>query len=236
MKKRCSLIVASVLFAVCFINLSLLTANLIEFTELSTGLKIIIGALSAVSGYGASFFYCQSLNEKKAYKFMRKFLLLLFVFYIMILVDFTLIDDKFGRDIFKVFSWESSAYSDYLKSRTNFIPFATVRLFINGYINSHLGLWDTVINLAGNFLIFMPLPFFLRIFRKKRLTAARMLAAVVLTVVSVEALQFIFLTGSCDIDDLILNTSGAMLSYYLITRKRVGLGLNRLTFKVWELL
>lgn len=236
MKKRCSLCAASVLFTVCFINLSLLTANLIEFTELSTGLKIFIGALSAVSGYGASFFYCQNLSEKKAYKFMKKFLLLLFVFYIIILVDFTLIDDKFGRDIFKVFSWESSAYSDYLKSRTNFIPFATVRLFINGYINSHLGLWDTVINLVGNFLVFMPLPFFLRIFYKKNLTFAKMFIAVVLTVVLVEALQFIFLTGSCDIDDLILNTSGAMLSYHLITRKKVSSGLNRLTFKVWELL
>ena len=175
------------------------------------------------------------MNEKKSYKYMKNFLLTAFVIYILILLDFTLVAGGLGRDIFKIFSFNRQSYVEYIRESTNFIPFATIKLFINGYMNSALGLWDTTLNLIGNFVGFMPLTFFLHLFVKKTRDIGKMLLSVIVTVIIVEILQLIFLTGSCDVDDLILNTSGAMIFYGILKNKRVGVRLNKLTFGVWEL-
>jgi hypothetical protein len=38
----------------------------------------------------------------------------------------------------------------------------------------------------------------------------------ILSVVTVELLQFIFMVGSCDVDDLILNVTGGMLFFLFL--------------------
>ena len=174
------------------------------------------------------------MNEKKSYKYMKNFLLAAFIIYILILLDFTLVAGGFGRDIFKIFSFDRQSYMDYIRENTNFIPFATVKLFISGYMKNALGLWDTILNLIGNFLGFMPLTFFLHLYFKNTRSFGKMLLTVIITVIIVEILQLIFLTGSCDIDDLILNTSGAMLFYVFLKSKRISEKLNKLTFGLWE--
>ena len=234
MNRRYFLGIASVLYFLCFVTTSALLANAFEIITLSHSVKIISDAGMVLSGYAASFFYCLYTGGKKATDFMRTFLFLLFGFYIITLVDFTLIDDSFGRNIFNFLSWEKGSFAEYINESTNVIPFATVKLFIKGYFNDKLTFFDTVINLLGNFVAFMPLPFFVAIFFSKPRSYKKMLVTVLLSVIAIELLQFLFLTGATDIDDVILNTSGAMLFYYILRKEKIGKGISKLTFGVWK--
>ncbi len=233
MNRRYCLGIASVLYFLCFVAASGHIAYSFEIIELTHSVKIVSDAVFVISGYAASFFYCLTL-EKKATDFMRTVIFLLFCFYIITLLDFTLIDDNFGRNIFNFLSWDGEAFSKYINESTNLIPFATVKLFIKGYFEDNLTLWDTVLNVFGNFVAFMPLPFFVSVFFKKYRTYFKMFILVLIAVMTIELLQFVFLTGSSDIDDLILNTSGAMLFYYLLHRKKISKGISLLTFGVWN--
>ena len=61
-----------------------------------------------------------------------------------------------------------------------------------------------------------------------------MFFTVLIATITIELLQLLFLTGSTDIDDLILNTSGAMLCYYVLHKKRISKAIRWLTFGVWD--
>lgn len=234
MNRRYCLGIASVLFFLCFIAMCGHIAYSFEIIELTHSVKIISDAVMVISGYAASSFYCLTLSEIKATSFMRTVIFLLFGFYIITLLDFTLIDDNFGRNIFNFLSWNKEAFAKYVNESTNLIPFATVKLFIKGYFEDNLTLWDTFLNVFGNFVAFMPFVFFVSVFFKKYHTYLKMLILVLIAVIAIELLQFVFLTGASDIDDLILNTSGAMLFYYVLHRKKISKGMSLLTFGVWN--
>lgn len=234
MNRRYFLGIASVLYFLCFVTACGLLANAFEIINLSHGVKIASDAGLVLSGYAASFFYCLYTGGKKATEYMRGFLFLLFGFYIIALIDFTLIDDHFGRNIFNFLSWDKGAFTEYINESTNIIPFATVKLFIRGYFNDKLTFFDTVLNLLGNFVALMPLPFFVAVFFNKPKPYKWMLVTLLLSALAIELLQFLFLTGACDIDDVVLNTSGGMLFYYLVKSKKMSQGISKITFGVWN--
>lgn len=70
-----------------------------------------------------------------------------------------------------------------------------------------------VANLAGNLCLFVPLGVFLpRLFRK--MEAFRLFfPCVLLLVAAVELLQMLTGLGACDVDDLLLNTIGAVMGW-----------------------
>lgn len=108
--------------------------------------------------------------------------------------------------------------------KANFIPMATVRLYLR-LLQNGAGenlLRHAIINLVGNVVMFVPLGWLLpavweklRVFFKTFLLSA-------LIICLVEAIQYATALGSCDIDDLILNLVGAALGYGLwrLTRKK----------------
>lgn len=236
MNRRYYLGIASVLYFVCFVAFSALIANSFEIINPSNKVKIISAGIGIASGYLATLFLGFFYNNEKSAQSMRYYLSALFLAYVIMLADFTLIDDNFGRNIFNILEWDKQAFKQYIDQSTNIVPFATVRLFINGYLNDNLTLTDTVINLLGNFAAFMPIPFFINVFSHKEMSFTRVLLTVALSVIAVELLQFIFLTGSSDIDDLILNTVGAVLFYTVSKISVVSKGISKLTFGVWKVI
>lgn len=66
------------------------------------------------------------------------------------------------------------------------------------------------LNLYGNILLFIPFGVYLQIFLKDKRVWKGVLAGA-LTSVILEVLQFIFHLGATDIDDVILNTTGALI-------------------------
>ena len=94
----------------------------------------------------------------------------------------------------------------------NLVPFHTIRLFWDA-LRLHTYRTAAVINLLGNILMFIPLGFLLpRAFPRLGRLWKTLLTAVGI-VVTVEVLQMLTLLGTCDIDDLILNTVGAGMGY-----------------------
>lgn len=104
--------------------------------------------------------------------------------------------------------WEQAA------GHLNLIPFRTLRLYaglLDSGVRSYIRM--SVINLAGNIIMFIPLGFLLpRVF--SRLTSLpRILLATTVLITVVEIIQLFTLVGSCDIDDLILNVIGSAIGY-----------------------
>ncbi len=108
-------------------------------------------------------------------------------------------------------------YSPQLRTHFNPIPFHTITLFLRSLMPPYRP-WlirGAVTNLLGNILLFIPLgllPPLLWSWSRK-LWKTLLLAAGIMT--AIELLQMFLLVGTCDVDDLILNVTGAAIGYGL---------------------
>lgn len=235
MNRRYLLGLSSVLYFVSLCAAGLMLAHALDIISFAHGEKIIAGLFVVISGYAAAALRAFGTeNESRRRKIIKRQLFFTFIFYLIMLVDFTLIDDGMGRNIFNVLLWNGTAFRDYVNQSTNLVPFYTVRLFINGYKNGQLSLSAMLENIFGNFVAFMPLAFFTVCLFKRFDRWYSVFAAVLLSVMTVELLQFLLLTGASDIDDVILNVSGAMCLYAILRIKAVSLRITKFTFGVWE--
>ena len=161
----------------------------------------------------------------------RIILILLFVIYTLTVIDFTLINDNFGRSVSSnIFSADRSTVNEYISQKINLVPFATVRLFINAYKDAHLEPHIVVENIFGNFFVFMPFAFFLPNIFKRINSFWKFFAYISAAVLIIEVLQIVFLTGSADIDDFILNVAGASVAYGVLNIPKIKRAVNKFLF------
>ncbi len=93
----------------------------------------------------------------------------------------------------------------------NLIPFQVLRDFRR---ISDIGVFNYFSNLIGNILLFVPIAFiFISIFRIYKLSAILIFSF--LLSFAIESLQYIFEVGYADVDDIILNVTGAAVGYHL---------------------
>lgn len=98
----------------------------------------------------------------------------------------------------------------------NLIPFnSIVNLF-----QSQLGLRFAIYNIVGNFLMLTPLAILLPMIHDKFKNTKTFLLVVGATCLLIEITQYISGLGSCDIDDFILNVSGAFLLFLAIEKTK----------------
>lgn len=125
----------------------------------------------------------------------------LFAVYLIGLCYFLLFAENYGR----IHGQEIYRY--------NLIPFKEIERFWK--YRQELGI-HSFYNLAGNVLIFLPAGFFIpKLWKEKK----GFLFTVCVTFeisLFIESLQLIFRVGSFDVDDLILNTIGGMLGYFVL--------------------
>ena len=161
---------------------------------------------------------------------VKSILVCLFLLYTLAVIDFTLINDSFGRSISNIFLADKQAVNEYLSQKINLIPFATVKLFINAYKDANLSTFIVFENILGNLFVFVPFAFFVpRIFKKIN-TALRFFIIMAVSVLIIEVLQILFLTGSADIDDFILNVGGAMAAYGIFNAAKIKRGINKFLY------
>lgn len=134
-------------------------------------------------------------------------LLLLFAYYLWMLADLLFFDAAFGRTAGR--------------GGVNLEPLHTIRNYLRAYRRGNIPLGPVVLNLAGNLAAFAPMAVFLpALFRAQR-NILLFFVTVFLMVATVEIVQHITNTGSCDIDDLILNTAGALALWILLLPYRL---------------
>jgi glycopeptide antibiotics resistance protein len=137
---------------------------------------------------------------------------ILFIIYSIILTNVILFKD------FSLF--QIKFQSNMQDPRSNFIPFYEM------YLNFKDPTPFTVINFVGNILLLVPCGILLPlIIGKKFISLKWVIIFTMILCLFFEVLQILFIIGSFDVDDLILNTFGACIGFwilaYLIKRGKV---------------
>lgn len=135
------------------------------------------------------------------------------------LVVFTLFAVYIICAVFMLFFMRESllgrcSYGEYFRENTNFVPFRTVIEFA-GYIRDDDTVYGDISfeNTFGNVIALMPIGFFFpAIWQRQRRFGSFLLTASAV-IIGVETIQFIAMCGACDIDDFILNLTGAVMGF-----------------------
>ena len=178
--------------------------------ELFFTLQISAQAFLVIAG-GLSFYIAAFLfaNRTKNLKRLRGVQIALFIVYLLCLADITLFGSSVGRLHY------SGAREDYLALFVNLRPFDTLNKYLRGFRNGYVSLWRLSLNLLGNLLLLSPLSLFLPLLFRHERKWYVFLPTILLCSCGVEALQYLLMAGSCDVDDVILNVIGATILFFL---------------------
>lgn len=144
----------------------------------------------------------------------------LFIIYCILLITILFLNNEYRMNGFQ--SINIGIFSREHFEASNIIPFTTIIGYINGLLSNNINTNIVIINLATNLLLFAPMGFFIPfIFKNKIISIKQFGTLIILLTLFVEILQFITYRGSTDIDDIVLNTIGAIVVYLLIKTKFV---------------
>lgn len=228
MKMRALRVVSIIMYFLCALATAMLIIPSFTASRLSHSEKFITTVIIFAFGYMASRLLCIGAKSRVAERIMKINFIWLFVIYAVVVIDFTLISESFGRNISNIFLLSESDVKEYIAENTNIVPFGTIKLYINAYKADNIERYIVFENLLGNLLVFMPFALFLPIICKKTNSALVFLGVISATVIIIELLQIVFLTGSADIDDFILNVAGAMAAFGILRIKAVKRFVDRI--------
>lgn len=137
----------------------------------------------------------------KKRKIIRRFSRLFFIIYMALLVYFLLLSDGFGR---------LEGYSMY---RYNLVPFQEIIRFVK--YREYIDFVSVVINLLGNVVAFMPFGALIRWVLDRKVRWFQAVGYTFLFSLCVELLQLVAKVGVFDVDDLLLNTLGGLLGFFV---------------------
>ena len=106
-------------------------------------------------------------------------------------------------------------------SSGNLIPFTTIMGYVKAFINNSANFNIIAYNLIGNVVCLTPLAFFLPILFKKQNKFRIFLFTIIGITLSVEILEVLTMSGTFDIDDIILNSLGAIIAFLIFNIKGV---------------
>jgi len=161
------------------------------------------------------------MRSKKQIKLFQIILWIAFILYIIAVYRLTIWKSWGG------FSYLSQCYASFdnwkqeLLWSLNVMPFRFI-FDIQGYMPMA---WCK--NIIGNVILFVPMGFFmLCLFPKARTWSfKKYMFTMTAVILGIELFQLFFMCGHCDIDDLILNLSGACLGFVVtkqtLTRKGI---------------
>lgn len=124
----------------------------------------------------------------------------LFFLYLGVLIYFLFFAEQYGR-------------AASVEMRYNFVPFVEIRRFLGN--QDTLGFQAVFLNVYGNVLGFLPFGLFLPMLHRHFRKFFRTTGVCLLFSCGVELTQLVTRRGSCDIDDVILNTLGGAAGYML---------------------
>jgi len=196
-----------------FILLFCLKVRLTSGLYIYTHIRLILIFISSLLIYLSGYILVKKLNYSK--KILKINLVIYFIIYTITIIALTLFDEIFGRNGIILVNWNRGLLNNYLNNSFNMIPFDTIKLFINGYKNGVVTQKDFFINVYGNLFVFMPYGIFIPLIFKRINKYYKFLIFITMFVIMIELLQFLTLSGSCDIDDLIFNVLGASIIYFI---------------------
>ena len=181
---------------------------------------IVLLLSTTIFSYLGSLFLSKYLKSNKP---MQVYLYLIFLMYILVLIKLTLFDSNYGRNGLNIFNFNHEYIGEYLQNQVNIIPFKTILEYIKRW--DHIAIY----NLFGNIIAFAPMGLFLPLLFKKQNKLKTFILTNIAIILTIELFQFLSLSGSFDIDDLILNLIGSLTIYSLFKIKKI----NHLILKIF---
>lgn len=223
MKKMFSFIVIFCYLISFFIILYCTKARLF----LDINIRLILLSIVCILIYIGGLLLVKKLNYNK--KILKVNLIIYFLIYTVTIFSLTLFDEIYGRQGLIIIDWNKQLLDSYLNTSFNIIPFNTIDLFIKGYINGYVSFNSFLVNIVGNFLAFMPYAIFFPLIFKNMNKYYKFLLTMMSIIIIIEVLQFVTMSGSFDIDDLILNLLGTSLIYFMTKINCI----NRFIYKIF---
>lgn len=157
--------------------------------------------------------------QKKERAKRDKWLSLLFFLYLLFIVKMIVFKYPLEQMQTIVDSWQKDVIWEGLGT-ANFIPFKTIRLYIQYYDLPGIRSFS---NLFGNILIFIPVGIMMPIVHNASKNVWVLFANAFIFVLGIEVFQLFSAFGAFDVDDIILNCFGVLLGrviYEIATRKK----------------
>ena len=148
-----------------------------------------------------------SIRNKKINIF-REIVLFIFFVYFLFLLLLTMF--KGGRI---EFSNQFNSYMYREQGLLGIINIVPIKDTINTFIHSETGLRNSLRNVIGNILVFMPLGFFIPLLFDKLNNFKKVFKIGFLSSLAIELCQLFVNSNVCDIDDVIYNTLGAVVGF-----------------------
>lgn len=217
--------------SIIFYIMSIIFLMYYGFVELSSNrFMTTFGRLFLLCG-SCLFLYLGAIllsKYRKDNKPMKINLWIFFILYCGLLITLTLLDPMWGRNGISIFEWTKEAFNNYISSSVNLIPFKTIIGYTKDIFTSLLDTSTIFANLLGNLVCLMPFALFIPMLFKKINNTKKFLISILCITLGIELIQFITCSGSCDIDDVILNTLGAFIMYKILNIKEIKKLINNI--------
>ena len=156
------------------------------------------------------------LQEYKQSRSFRKITFLVFIVYGLILVKLVLFKraPSYYKQHFTV-NYSKKMVQNNLKT-ANYVPFATIMLFAKSRLQTR----DIVANILGNIVGFIPLGILVPILFRRFNTPRKLIGLGFVLSLFFEIVQLLTVLGNFDVDDLMLNTFGASIGFFIFWLER----------------
>ena len=146
-----------------------------------------------------------------------KLIALCFVAYALLMLFILVIPNNYrGHNVLVGgLTWER--WSAYVTGGFNLVPLREIARQIGSIVDGQ-AVARNIVYLTGNFIGFAPLGLFLPVLFKKQKKFRIYSATAILILIGVELLQLMTMRGSFDIDDIILNFTGACIAFWLLRK------------------
>lgn len=140
--------------------------------------------------------------------FQRKYVKIIFVVYLILVIKVIIF--KYPLEHLKAIAatWEKGVILEGLDT-ANFTLFKTIRMYID-----YSYMLNSFENLVGNVVVFIPFGFLIPYVLKRGRNFFVMLFNAFLFVLGIEVFQLFSAFGAFDVDDILLNCTGAVLGYF----------------------
>ena len=156
------------------------------------------------------------MNRKEEADKDRVWLLrLLFAIYILVVIRLLIFKYPYSELKVIMDTWEKGVILEGLNS-ANFTPFKTIKMYIR-----YAYMLNSFENLAGNVVVFLPFGYLLPCISRSAKNGLMLTGYAFFFSLSIELFQLFSAFGAFDVDDLMLNTLGAVIGFlvYHMNRK-----------------
>lgn len=154
------------------------------------------------------------MTEIRTNKKITQIIQVQFILYMAFLLKFVVFKYNLPDSLSILNEWSLKSVM-YQLSRANFEPLYTINNYMDKYRAEGVMSINVFLNLVGNIIVFIPWGACLPILFEKTRTLMGTLKGTLLFVIAIEAAQLITTLGSFDVDDIILNTLGAIIGYLI---------------------